>query len=246
MTTLIVGASGATGKQLVQHLLNREQKVKVIVRSSANIPESWKINERVLLIKADISDMDVTEMAQYVKDCHAVTSCLGHNLTMKGIFGRPRKLVTNAVRLLCEAIERNTPEKPVRFILMNTAGNRNRDLNEKLSVGQRAVVGIIRTLVPPQSDNEKAADYLRANIGQQDSYIEWVVVRPDTLMNDDDVTDYRIHESPVRSAIFNPGKTSRINVAHFIAQLTASNDLWQTWKGKMPVIYNKEVFNLLV
>ena len=27
MTTLIVGASGATGKQLVQHLLNREQKV---------------------------------------------------------------------------------------------------------------------------------------------------------------------------------------------------------------------------
>jgi len=46
MTTLVLGASGATGRQLVEQLLNRGQKVKVIVRSPEKLPESWKNNEK--------------------------------------------------------------------------------------------------------------------------------------------------------------------------------------------------------
>ena len=42
MTTLVVGASGATGRQLVDQLLKTEQQVKVIVRSAKKLPESWK------------------------------------------------------------------------------------------------------------------------------------------------------------------------------------------------------------
>jgi hypothetical protein len=33
---------------------------------------------------------------------------------------------------------------------------------------------------------------------------------------------------------------SRINVAHFMARLAVEDELWQEWKGQMPVIYNKE------
>lgn len=33
-------------------------------------------------------------------------------------------------------------------------------------------------------------------------------------------------------------RTSRINVAHFMADLITDNDIWSNWKGKMPVIYN--------
>ena len=33
--------------------------------------------------------------------------------------------------------------------------------------------------------------------------------------------------------------TSRINVAHFMADLITDSDTWNRWKGKMPVIYNK-------
>lgn len=47
MTTLVVGASGATGKQLVEQLLNMEQKVKVIVRPTGKIPEAWKNNQNI-------------------------------------------------------------------------------------------------------------------------------------------------------------------------------------------------------
>jgi len=239
MTTLVVGASGATGKQLVEQLLNMEQKVKVIVRSTGKIPDSWNNNDKVLIIKASITKISVAEMATYVKDCHAVASCLGHNPTWKGIYGKPRKLVTNTVRLLCNAIKKNSPEKPIKFVLMNTAGNRNRDLAEPISFGQSLVIGLLRLLLPPHPDNEKAADLLRENIGQKNTLIEWVAVRPDTLINQDKVTEYELYASPTRSALFNPGNTSRINVGHFMAKLIVENNLWNKWKGQMPVIYNK-------
>ncbi len=239
MTTLVVGASGATGKQLVEQLLNREQKVRVIIRPTGKIPDTWKNNDQISIINASILEISVDQMANYLNDCQSVVSCLGHNLTLKGVFGKPRKLVTDSVRLLCLAIEKNMPKKPIRLVLMNTTGNRNRDLNESASVGQQLVLGLIRLLVPPQSDNEEAANFLRVNVGQNNKSIEWVAVRPDTLINQDKVTEYELYPSPTRSAIFNPGKTSRINVGHFMARLIVENDLWNKWKGQMPVIYNK-------
>ena len=90
-----------------------------------------------------------------------------------------------------------------------------------------------------QLDNEKAADVFRVDIGQNNRLIQWVAVRPDTLINEDIISEYEIYASPTRSALFNPGKTSRINVGHFMAKIIVDYDLWHKWKGQMPVIYNK-------
>lgn len=240
MTTLVVGASGATGKQLVEQLLNMGQKVKVIVRPTGKTTDTWQNNDKISIIRANISEISVDEMMDYLIDCQSVASCLGHNITLKGIFGKPRKLVTNAVKLLCMAIQKKSPDKPIKFVLMNTTGNRNSDLNESISIGEKLVMGLIRLLVPPQSDNEKAADFLRVNIGQKNKLIDWIAVRPDTLINEDNVTEYRLYASPIRSALSNPGKTSRINVGNFMSTLIVENDVWNKWKGQMPVIYNKE------
>jgi hypothetical protein len=87
-------------------------------------------------------------------------------------------------------------------------------------------------------DNEKASDYLRTEIGQSNHFIEWVAVRPDNLVNEQEVTAYKVYTSPIRSAIFDAGKTSRINVGYFIASLITDDHIWNTWKGQMPVIYN--------
>ena len=238
MTTLVVGASGATGKKLVAQLLISKQKVKVIVRSPENLPQSWKSNDQLTIIKSSILDISENEMAEHLQDCSAVASCLGHTLSWKGIYGNPRNLVTDAVNLLCNAIENNAPDKPVKFVLMNTTGNSNRDLDEPISFGQKIVIGLLRLLLPPHVDNEKAADYLRIKVGQKNKFIEWVAVRPDGLVNEDKVTEYELYPSPTRSAIFDAGKVSRINVGHFMAELITENDLWKNWKGKMPVIYS--------
>lgn len=240
MTTLVVGANGATGKQLVEQLLSMGQKVKVIIRPTGKTTDTWKNNDKISIIRANISEISVNEMMNYLIDCQSVASCLGHNITLKGIFGKPRKLVTDAVKLLCMAIQKNSPDKPIKFVLMNTTGNRNRDLNESISIGEKLVMGLIRLLVPPQPDNEKAADFLRVSIGQNNKLIDWVAVRPDTLINEDIVNEYELYASPIRSALSNPGKTSRINVGHFMSRLIVENDLWNKWKGQMPVIYNKE------
>ncbi|MBI9044475.1 MAG: SDR family oxidoreductase [Anaerolineaceae bacterium] len=239
MDILIVGASGATGRLLTEELLNRGQFVKVIVRTPDKLPEAIRKHDNLSVIHASILDLSEAELAQHVKGCDAVVSCLGHNLDLKGLYGHPRKLVTDASHRLNDAIQANAPVKPIKFILMNTAGNSNRDLNEPISIAQKCVIGIVRLLLPPQLDNEQAADYFRSKIGPDNKLIEWVVVRPDSLTDENEITAYKVHPSPIRSAIFNPGQTSRINVGHFMADLIIEDHIWQKWKGQMPVIYNE-------
>ena len=240
MTTLVVGASGATGRLLVEQLLNRGENVKIIVRSPDSLSENIRKHDNLSVIHASVLDLSDAEMVQHVSGCDAVASCLGHNMTFKGMYGHPRKLVTDATRRLCDAIRANKAESPVKFVLMNTTGNRNRDLSEPISFGQKCVIGLIRVMVPPHVDNEQAADYLRSRVGPNDAAIEWAAVRPDTLINETEVTEYEVHASPIRSAIFDAGKTSRINVGHFMAELITDDLTWNKWKGQMPVIYNKE------
>ena len=237
--TLVVGATGKTGKLLVEQLLEREQQVKVIVRSSEKMPKPIRDHPSLSIVEASILELTDNEITEHVKGCSTVVSCLGHNLSLKGIFGRPRRLVTDATRRLCDAIRAYPSEQPSKFVLMNTTGNRNRDLDEPISFAQRCVIGLLRVCLPPHADNEDAADYLRMEIGQNNKTIEWVAVRPDGLIDLDTITEYELHASPTRSAIFDAGKTSRINVGHFMADLITEPKIWLEWKGRMPVIYNK-------
>jgi nucleoside-diphosphate-sugar epimerase len=238
MTTLVVGASGATGRLLVEQLLNQGETVKVIVRSSKILPKSLTQNSQLEITEANLLDMSDAELLEQVRGCRAVASCLGHNPTFKGMFGHPKRLVCNAVQRLCSAIESSRPDKPVKFILMNTTGNQNTQAGEKVSTAQSVAVWLIRNLLPPHADNEVAAAYLQIHFGTDQKMIEWAAVRPDSLIDEGSVADYDVHPSPIRSAIFDAGKTSRINVANFMSQLVIDNGTWQKWKRQMPVIYN--------
>ena len=208
MVALVVGANGATGRHLVRELLNRNVKVKVIVRGAEKLPNDIRTHQNLTIIEASILHLSDNEMVAYVKDCDAVASCLGHNISLKGIYGNPKMLVTDSVKKLCNAIKENNPAKPLKFVLMNTTAN------------------------------ERAADYLRKDIGNNNEIIEWSIVRPDTLINENIISEYSVFPSPIRSPIFNAGKTSRINVGHFMSELIANDNTWEKWKGKMPVIYN--------
>ncbi len=234
-TTLVVGATGATGRLLVEQLLNRGQNVKVVVRDASRLSDVLRNHPNLSVVEASILDLDDAEIAQHLDGCNAVASCLGHN----NIYGHPRRLVTDVAHRLCKAIKEKRMEESGKFVLMNTAGNSNRDIDEPISFGQKVVMFLLRLLLPPHVDNEKAADYLRTEIGQKEKAVEWVVVRPDDLTNEDDVTEYELHPSPTRSAIFNAGKVSRVNVAHFMAELATNDEAWNNWKYQMPVIYNK-------
>ena len=242
MKVFIASATGATGRLLTEQLLNRGHEVTVVVRSAARLPQSVQNHANLTVVEASLLDLSDTELQKHTVGCGAVASCLGHNLTFKGVYGHPRRLVTDAVRRLAQAVRATRPEHKTKFVLMNTTGNRNGDLNEPITVAERIVIGLLRMLLPPHVDNEQAADFLRADVGQNDKDIEWVAVRPDGLIDENQVGPYDLHTSPVVSALFGGGKTSRINVAHFMAELITDEPCWDQWRGQMPVIYNKGMY----
>lgn len=240
MKTLVVGATGATGRLLVEELLERGLHVKVIVRSPDKLPSTIRNHNNLFMIHASLLDLDNNALIQYVNGCDAIVSCLGHNVTLRGIYGHPRKLVTEATRRLCQAVRASNPDELVKFVLMNSAGNTNRNLGEEISFAHRGLLWLMRLLLPPHVDNEQAADYLRIKVGQNDPVIKWVVIRPDSLIDENGVSAYDVFASPTRSALLDPGTTSRINTAHFIADMITNQNVWNEWQGQMPVIYNQE------
>lgn len=236
---LLLGATGATGQRAVRELLRRDCRVVALVRDPKRLPPDLVGHPGLGVVKGEIGNIPDAELAELTADCSAIISCLGHNLSMRGILGPPWFLVRDAVRLCYRSVQLNNPPHPVKFILMNTTGFRGP--GEKVSRRHIMVLTLIRWLVPPQRDNEKAAEFLIKEIGPRDKAIRWVVVRPDTLVNLGDPPSYSVVPAPRRDPIFDPGKTSRENVARFMAELVCRDEVWQKWEGQLPVIYDEEL-----
>ena len=239
MKVLVLGATGATGRLVVEQLLNRNVNVKAVVRNESPVLNKFKNNGLLEIITGNISDFNQDKNVDLVKDCTAVVCCLGHNLTFRGLFGKPRMLVRNSIINICNAVESRKRDN-VKIILMNTTGNMNRKNGEHYSFKDRVMLSILNVLLPPQKDNVEAAGFLINTIGENNPEVEWTAVRPDTLINEMTETEYEVFESPKRSPVFDPGKTSRINTARFMVDLLLKDEFWNLWKFKMPVIYNKQ------
>ena len=241
MHIFVTGATGATGKLLTEELLKRGHTVSAVIRTPEKLAHLAHFGKKLILIEREILSMDGNELAEFLGECDGAASCLGHNISFKGLFGKPRRLVTDAAKLICSTYRLTGRTASVKFVLMNTTGNRNRLQNEKAyKGGDRLVIALLRALLPPQADNEEAAKYLQQNYSGTNSPITWCAVRPDSLIDEKETSPVEILPSPVRSPVFNAGKTSRINVASFMADLLEKDLLWNEWAGKMPVIYNRE------
>ena len=222
----------------MNQLLEKGHQVRAFARNNTKFSTEIIKHKKFDVIGTSVLDMSEEELEIHTTECDAIVSTLGHNVNFKGMFGNPRQLVTDSIKKLCKVSE-NTKNKPVKIILMNTVGCKNEDLKEKKPFVENSVLFLLSSLLPPVSDNEKAANYLRVSVGQNNRNIEWVTVRPDSLINEEEISPYTTHSSPIHT-LFKPGKTSRINVAHFISELISNEKIWIEWKGKMPVFYYKE------
>lgn len=234
-TTLVVGATGATGRHVVQMLLDRGQKVRTVVRSKERLNAILTGNDfgdRLEVTEAALLDLPQSKLEELTLGCDAIVSCLGHNLDWKGIWGQPRRLVTDAVNRLTSAVG---PKQKTKFILMGSNGVVNPSgTDDKRPFGERVLLCILRCLVPPHVDNEQAALALH-ELGGQTS-IEWSVVRPDDLI-DGEVSNYELLSKP-KAGLFGAGKATRSNVAHSMVELILDDSEWQKWKFQMPVLNN--------
>jgi len=236
-TALVVGGTGRTGARVLEQLLSRGVNVRAIVRSADRLPKGAAHDPRLEVVVADLLSLSEESLVRCVRGCDAVISCLGHVLSVKGIFGPPRDLVTVATTRLCRAIEAAQPTLPVKFILLSSVSvNQPARRDTRRGALERGIVWILRWALPPAKDNQAAADFLCDRVGTSRSFIQWVAVRPDTL-REGDVSAYTLHEGLV-SSLFRPGSTNMANVAHFMCHLVCNEDAWNRWRGKLAVIVN--------
>lgn len=234
---LVVGGSGRTGQRVLQLLLQRGVRVRAIVRSVGKLAPGLAAHPRLALTEAGLLSLPDERLQDLVRGCDAVVSCLGHVLSLRGVFGPPRDLVTRATVRLCRAIEVLQPAAPIKFILMTSVSvNRAGGLDTRRGAFERAFLQALCFVVPPAGDNQRAADLLQCEIGANHPFVEWTVVRPDTLLPGE-VSQYAVHEGLV-DGLFAPGHTSMANVAHFMCELVTNATTWADWKGRLPVIVN--------
>jgi len=234
-TVLLLGATGRTGGRVLQQLLDRGVAVRAIVRSAGRLPAGTADHPDLTVVEADLHSLSGEALQAQVRGCDAVISCLGHNLTAKGMYGAPRDLVAGAVKRVHDAIVALRPAEPVKVVLMSSVSvNRPNRADTRRGAGERAVMALLRGLMPPAKDNQRAADFLCREVGPAHQYVEWAVVRPDTLL-EGDVCEYALHEGLV-SSLAKPDHTQMANVAHFMCELVTEPTVWEAWRGRMPVL----------
>ncbi len=237
MNVLLLGGTGRTGSRVLQQLLDRGLHVRALVRSADRLPAGVADDPRLTVVVADLVALSDDQIEEHVAGCDAVISCLGHTISLQGVFGPPRDLVCRAVERVYRAIRRLEPAQPVKLILMSSVSvHRPADLDTRRGRFEAAGVWMLRGLVPPARDNQRAADFLHEVIETGDPYVQWAAVRPDTL-KEGDGTEYALHEGLVDS-LLRPGETNMANVAHFMCELATDADAWTAWQGRMPVIVN--------
>lgn len=234
----MVGGTGRTGLKVMRQLLDRGVRVRAIVRSRSKIPAELAGHPNLTLIEANLLSLSDEELRAHLDGCDAVISCLGHVLTLKGVYGAPRDLVAQATARLCKAIEALAPASPIKFILMSSVSvHRDRSFDPRRGGGERAFLAVLRALLPPAQDNQRAADHLLQVIGVGHRHVEWVVVRPDSLL-EGEVSKYSLHEALVNT-VFSPGATHMANIGHFMTELVTQPEVWGAWRGKLPVIVDE-------
>lgn len=232
MHVLLLGGTGGVGRLALSRLLEQGHSVIALVRSTTDLP----VHQRLEIVQTTVLECDDPWLADCLGKVDAVVSCLGHRPTFSGLYGHPRRLVHDSLNRVLQALAAQ-PRHLVKVILLGSSGCPNSLQKEQLSIPDRLVLTLVRHLVPPHADNEQAARLL-ANQRRHNTNLEWVVVRPDSLTNAESMAPYDTVASPTRSPIFNPGQSSRHNVAHFMEALLSDASLWARWRHQMPVLYN--------
>lgn len=236
MRILIIGATGGIGKQVLEQAVANAniQEIRAMVRSPSKLAELAKQCDKVKVIAlpdGGIGSVSVQEMAEHVSGCDAVLLCLGHELNLKGVF-MSGMLVLEANKLICSAIG----QSDAKFIQVNSIGVSSPDGSDlgKRGLGTRVAMSCIAAIGPPFKDSMLAAQFMHDN----KTVKNWCVVRPDGLL-DAPKSEFQVLPT-LKWSLFHAKTTNRANCAAFMLQLCTDDAVWQQWRGKFPIVLNKD------
>ena len=149
LTVLLVGGTGRTGRHVLEQLLRRGVSVRALVRSTRRLPEGIAGESRLTVSEVDLLSLDGEALVAQVRGCDAVISCLGHVISIKGVLGPPRDLVTRVTERLCRAIQESRPDSPVKYILMSSVSvNHPGARDARRGTLEKLLLWVLRGLLP--------------------------------------------------------------------------------------------------
>jgi putative NADH-flavin reductase len=189
---LIIGATGGTGRELVQQALAQGHHVTAMVRTPAKVAMQHP-NLRVL--RGDVMDYNSIELAMLGQE--AVLSALGHT----HFFG-PSRILSEGTRNVLKAMKSCSVR---RFICLSSLGVGD-------AVGRGGLLGSL-TLIPAL-----LGFYFHDRVRQEEliakSHSDWTIVRAAALTNGPANGRYRAGKRVATYLLYN--FVSRANVADFM------------------------------
>lgn len=193
MRILVVGATGATGQQIVEQGLAQGHEVTALVRN----PDKLEIQHNSLqIMKGDVLDPASLEAMQ---PQDAVISSLG---TRKISF-EPVTLLSEGTKNLLRAMEHHSVKRLICITGLGAGDSKGHGglLYDKL------ILPLILRRIYDDKDRQEAAI--------RQSNLDWTIVRPAVLTNDPAKGNYQVLTDLTG---FTAGKISRADVTAFVLQ----------------------------
>jgi putative NADH-flavin reductase len=194
VNVLVFGASGATGREVVKHALDRGHSVSAFVRD----PDKLEVKHaNLVLMVGDVTEYALVERAVRARD--AVASALG---TGNSLSSNPALIdgVQNIIRAMDHAGVR-------RFVYLSMLGVG--DSGKQLGF-------VDRYIVVPLLLRNVMTDHARKEGLIKRSTLDWVIVRPPRLTNGPYTGRYRSGEDVRERALL--ASISRTDVADFMVK----------------------------
>jgi len=203
MKLAIFGATGRTGRPLVQQALDAGYEVIALVRTPATFSLQ---HERLTVVPGDV--LNPAEVDQVVQGADAVLSVLGHSKNS------PKDMQTVAIKNILAAME--TYGVPRLVCLSGASVSVSQDQPKLINRVMKLVTKVIAG--PVLADGETCLNVL------QDSTLDWIMVRGPMLNEGPHTGKYRVGWTGVNTGI----SISRADIADFmLTQVTNTTYIHQ-------------------
>jgi putative NADH-flavin reductase len=198
MRIAVFGATGRTGRPLLEQALDRDHEVVAFVRDATSLAASLREHDRLTVVEGDAYTGEGIERAIAGDDpVDAVVSVLGQ--TSEG----PDDLLTEAGRHVLAVMENNGVE---RFVTLVGAGVR--EDGESVDLGGKIMGTLLKLMARSVlEDAEAHVELVRA------SDTRWTVVRGPRLTEGDHMGEFR-HGTDLSLGM--RATAARANVAEFV------------------------------
>lgn len=205
---IVFGASGKTGRLVVEEALAKKHRVKAFVRDRASAALSDRARlpiarENFSIFAGNVMDLQAVEQA--IKESDAVISVLGWAKDS------PKDLLATSGKIIIETMEKLGISRLITVIgAAVDAPNDNFS-----SMSRRLIVSLIKKIEPELfADSQKLADTIYK------SNLDWTVVRVPRLVNGDRTETYRYGQLDLGFG----AKVRRSDLAYFLVQQIDSNE----------------------